>query len=75
MNIDIAKEIYLQYTQEMSFEDFEKRLQDGIHMLEQYADMDKRLLNRYVPAEAHTSIHIALTYNQELMVKALLMPS
>lgn len=75
MNIDVAKEIYtFQYFNKMSFEEFINMLQHGISLIQQYPGSDKLFISRTFPPEAQQSINIALTYNQELIVKELMIP-
>lgn len=73
MNFDVAKELYYQkYCHEMSFEEFKLLLTMGISLVENKSFSNHSSLQNLKPVELK-SVNIALAYNEELIVKALLM--
>lgn len=69
MNMDVVKKMYhLNYSTELSLEEFERNLQKGIELLKLNNTTDKLFMSRFYSLEDQKAINLALEYNQELMV-------
>ncbi len=74
MNIEVAKEIYeLRYQKEMSFDDFTQVLEQGLKLLNENPCVDKVFMSRFYKVDDLKCVNIALEYNEELMVKLLML--
>lgn len=74
MNAEVAKEIFeLRYSTRMNYDQFAKLLEKGLGVLERNPAIDKLVASRICMPEELNAVNIALDYNQEIMVKHLML--
>jgi hypothetical protein len=72
MNEEVVQQVYASnYMDEMSEQQFRSMLLRGLQLVSQLSDTDKLFISRFFKGDDLKSVNIALTYNQELMIKLL----
>lgn len=73
MNTSIAHDVYDSlYSSELSEEKFMTLLERGLQLLTQNSNTDKLFVHRFYKGDDIKAVNIALTYNQEVMVRLLM---
>jgi hypothetical protein len=72
MNEEVVQQVYASnYMDEKSEQQFRSMLLRGLQLVSQLSDADKLFISRFFKGDDLTAVNIALTYNQELMIKLL----